>query len=324
VYQKSSENMSGNLRKVGMVLGGGAIYSAAVFISYTAIQRNKKDIEETEQQVKDGNFSFVQDPKRTEQFQRVADTYDEMIGRDEFAMGINLMRRALLYFHAKGTVLEVGAGTGRNLKFYPTTVDRVLLMDSSDQMLMQARRKIREVSYEKPKFACLEGDSSKLEFADNTFDTVVDTFGLCSYDDPNAVLKEMSRVCKPDGRLLLLEHGRSKTWDWITNYLDKHAERHAKNWGCIWNRDIQDLLEQSGLESEAFHTWHFGTTYYLVCKPNKSAAIASSPISPRPLSYRSNLLASLLLYGYDGRHPQEERTKGPPSSSLPPPCSCHR
>ena len=260
--------MSANLRKAGMVLGGGAIYSAAVFISYTAIQNNKKDIEETERQLGDGKYSFVQDPRRVEQFQRVADTYDEMIGRDEFAMGINLMRRALLYFHAKGTVLEVGAGTGRNLKFYPSNVDRVLLMDSSDQMLARARRKIRELNYERPKFACLEGDSSTLNFADNTFETIVDTFGLCSYDDPTAVLKEMSRVCKPEGKILLLEHGRSKSWDWISKYLDKHAERHAKNWGCIWNRDLDQILKESGLEIDILHTWHFGTSYYVVCKPS--------------------------------------------------------
>ena len=87
------------------------------------------------------------------------------------------------------------------------------------------------------------------------------------------VLKEMARVCKPHGKILLLEHGRSKNFNMITNYLDKHAERHAKNWGCVWNRDIDSILEKSGLQVETLHTWHFGTTYYAVVSP------ASRPVS---------------------------------------------
>lgn len=116
------------------------------------------------------------------------------------------------------------AGTGRNCKYYPpNSVERVVLTDSSDQMLLQAQQKVKDLDREEPKFAFLTADSQHLDFKDNTFDTVVDTFGLCSFDDPVAVLKEMDRVCKPDGKILLLEHGRSKTWNWITNYLDKNA-----------------------------------------------------------------------------------------------------
>lgn len=49
-------------------------------------------------------------------------------------------------------------------------------------------------------------------FPNASFDTVIDTFGLCSVEDPVAMLREMARVCKPDGRVYLLEHGRSATW----------------------------------------------------------------------------------------------------------------
>lgn len=146
-------------------------------------------------------------------------------------------------------------------------VDRVLMTDSSDKMLAQARKKIQSIQ-PPPQFACRVSDCTRLsEFPDQCFDTVVDTFGLCSYDDPVQVLKEMKRVCKPDGKVLLLEHGRSKTWDFITKYLDKNAERHAKNWGCVWNRDLDQIVQESGLELETLHTWHFGTTYYMVCRP---------------------------------------------------------
>ena len=107
-------------------------------------------------------------------------------------------------------------------------------------------------------------------FEDNSFDTIVDTFGLCSFDDPVKVLKELQRVCKPNGKILLLEHGRSKSYTGLSDYLDKHAERHAKNWGCVWNRDIDEIVESSGLELEILNNWHFGTTYYIVCKPTQS------------------------------------------------------
>jgi methyltransferase OMS1, mitochondrial len=144
------------------------------------------------------------------------------------------------------------------------------MTDSSDKMLAQARKKIQSIEKDgRPKFACRVSDCSTLkDFPDDCFDTVVDTFGLCSYQDPIQVLKEMKRVCKkPDGKILLLEHGRSKTWDFITRYLDKNAERHAKNWGCVWNRDLDQIVKDSGLHLETLHTWHFGTTYYMVCRP---------------------------------------------------------
>ena len=209
-----------------LIAGGGVVYAAACAIAYTAINTNKKDVQETQQRLHEGgpNFSFVSNPQRTEQFQCVAHSYDDQIGRDESVMGINLLRRSLLYFHAKGLVLEVGAGTGRNIGYYPSSsVDRVVLMDNSDKMLLEAKRKLQAMGNQSPQFACLQGDSSCLDkFPDQSFDTVVDTFGLCSYDDPVAVLKEMARVCKkPNGKILLLEHGRSKTWDFITKYLDK-------------------------------------------------------------------------------------------------------
>ena len=246
------------------------MYVASCAFAYTAIQRNKEDIEDTEKRIRDKSFSFVTNPKRNDQYHVVADTYDDEIGRDEAVMGINLLRRSLLYFHAEGTVLEVGAGTGRNIDYYPSSVNRVVLTDRSDRMLLKARQKLRERSREEPQFACMEGDSSSLNFPDHCFDTVVDTFGLCSFDDPVAVLKEMERVCKKEGKILLLEHGRSKTWDFITKHLDKHAETHAKNWGCVWNRDLDEIVKKAGLRLETLYTWHFGTTYYMVCRPGGS------------------------------------------------------
>lgn len=257
-------------RRAGLVLVGGGAYVAASVMAYNYLTAGRADHEETEKQLqlKSNGFSFVDNPERNQQFQKIAQTYDEQIGRDETFMGINWLRRMLLYFHARGTVLEVGAGTGRNIPYYPSRVHRVVLSDCSGKMMWQARQKVNALSpKEKSRFACLEADASEMAFPDSCFDTVVDTFGLCSYDDPVQVLREMGRVCKADGKILLLEHGRSKSWDGLSHYLDKHAERHAKNWGCVWNRDLDAILQEAGLKLVTKDTWHFGTTYYVVCRP---------------------------------------------------------
>ncbi|CAJ1961095.1 unnamed protein product [Cylindrotheca closterium] len=263
--------MANKVPRAPLIVGGGLVYAGACALAFSVFNSGNKNVKETNQHLeahreKDPNFSFVSDPCRACRFQNVANKYDKEIGRDESVMGINLLRRSLLYFHSKGLVLEVGAGTGRNVDFYPSAVDRVVLMDLSDKMLAEAKKKLYKD--QKPQFACVVGDSTSLDFPDDSFDSVVDTFGLCSYDDPVVVLKEMSRVCKPDGKILLLEHGRSKTWDSITQYLDRNAERHARNWGCVWNRDLDRILEEAGLRLETLTTWHFGTTYYVVCKPS--------------------------------------------------------
>jgi methyltransferase OMS1 len=269
------------VRRAGLVVIGGGAYAGTSLLVYNYMTSGLQEQEEVQKELSSLEMhSYVKDPHRVDRFQSIADIYDSQIGRDEAFMGINVLRRALLYFHAKGTVLEVGAGTGRNLPYYPKkAVDRVILSDSSDQMLQQAREKIQRLPVaQRSRFACLEADAAELlDFADDSFDCVVDTFGLCSFDDPAAVLQEMARVCKPGGKILLLEHGRSKSWLSLSSYLDKNAERHAKNWGCIWNRDLDAILESvASLDVDRVDTWHFGTTYYVVCRPRKKDATSIS------------------------------------------------
>eukprot|EP00198_Chlamydomonas_reinhardtii_P007630 XP_001696967.1 predicted protein [Chlamydomonas reinhardtii] len=112
----------------------------------------------------------------------------------------------------------------------------------------------------------LEGGAKLSRFAPGQFDTVVDTFGLCSHEDPVQVLKEMARVCKPGGRILLLQHGRSH-YQWLNDKLDGSAVDHQRKWGCLWNRDILDIVQQAGLVVDKSTRWHFGTSYYIVAYP---------------------------------------------------------
>jgi len=268
-------------RRAGIVLAGGGVYAGASGLAYLYFTAGREDEEDTKRQLSGSNgngnncCSFVTNPDRVEKFDELAAKYDFLINNDERFMMMNLLRKSLLYWHATGTVLEMAAGTGRNCSYYPaSTVDRVILTDTSMPMLQQARRKVHELQHDKddakPKFAILQADgNAALDFPEDSFDTVVDTFGLCSFENPVAALQQMERVCKPNGKILLLEHGRSKTWQWISEYLDKTAERHAKNWGCVYNRDLDQIIKDSGLQLEILHTWHFGTTYYMVCRPNK-------------------------------------------------------
>lgn len=276
-------------KKIFFVAAGGTAYLSAVCITYqymtarnnaaaaavTSLNNNNdrnatsKD-KNTMQTSSTSNSAVFDYLARQDTFQRVAKKYDDELKSDEFVMGIYLLRRALIFFHARGTVLEVAAGTGRNLDYYsPKHVEKVFILDSSDQMLLEAKQKIQQKRQQQTLvFETRVGDASNLTsyYADNSFDTVVDTFGLCSFDDPVAVLKQIQRVCKPDGKILLLEHGRSNSYQGISNYLDKQADTHAKNWGCVWNRDIEQIIRDSGLHIEILHHFHFGTTYYMVCR----------------------------------------------------------
>jgi len=103
-----------------------------------------------------------------------------------------------------GKVLEVGVGTGRNLKYYPAGCS-VTGIDISAGMLEKARKKARGMK----NITLLLMDAEHLEFPDNSFDYVVTTFVLCSVPDPVKALKEMRRVLKPSGELIALEHMRS-------------------------------------------------------------------------------------------------------------------
>lgn len=124
-------------------------------------------------------------------------------------------------------------------------------------------------------FVVSDANTISAKFGEDSFDTVVDTFGICSFQDPVGVLQEMRRVCKPEGKILLLEHGVGK-YQWMKDYQEKALPGHVANWGCYFNRDIEDLVQQAGLKIESSSRHHFGTTYIIVATPNKEARLKDS------------------------------------------------
>jgi methyltransferase OMS1, mitochondrial len=208
--------------------------------------------------------------------------------------------------------------TGRNLNYYPPGV-RLTATDCSEKMIEVFKEKAIAAKYvevskvsnsfrlenenspnpnpplAKYLAAATVADVAQSPWRSNQFDVVVDTFGLCSFEDPVAALREMKRVCrkasdgkrgkthtksngksdsknnetdvkKKGGRIFLLEHGRSD-WVWLSNILDRYASAHASQWGCYWNRDIEKIVRDAGLTIVVTKRFHFGTTYFIIATP---------------------------------------------------------
>jgi ubiquinone/menaquinone biosynthesis C-methylase UbiE len=136
-------------------------------------------------------------------YNRIAFIYDFMEAPLEF-LRLASWREKLRSRIIGGQVLEIGVGTGKNLPYYPPGV-KISAIDFSHRMLSRAHKKALQNNL---KVEFLEMDAQQLAFPDHFFDTVFATFVFCSVPDPVLGLKELRRICKPDGRLLLLEHMR--------------------------------------------------------------------------------------------------------------------
>lgn len=137
--------------------------------------------------------------------------------------------------------LEVGVGTGKNLRYYPGGSSGVGI-DLSEGMMSHARAKA-----EQQRVALAQADAQRLPFHNNAFDVVVATFVFCSVPDPVVGLSEIHRVLKPDGRLLLLEHvlPESPTLARLFNWLNTWTVRRV---GVNINRRTAENIRRAGFE----------------------------------------------------------------------------
>jgi len=187
---------------------------------------------------------------------------------------IQALRSELLQ-NSYGKVLELAAGHGQNIGMYPYPVHEIVMSDSNAQQLQTLRYRIPTTAY--PKYQVRKMRSEMLEdFGDAEFDTVIDMFGLCHYHDPVLALKQMQRVVKPTGIILLLEHGATKS-TFVNMFLDFFEKRHLVNThGCKWNQPMLDILRDSNMEVKELKTKHYGTTYYVVAYPENMDALAEN------------------------------------------------
>jgi len=173
----------------------------------------------------------------------VADQYDKKIWFDQHILGVAKLRKKL-FSKASGKILDVACGTGQNFPFFAPN-SNITAVDLSPKMIELAREKV--VIYQlNINFAVM--DAEHLEFADGSFDTVVSALSTCTFPNPIKVLQEIKRVCKPNGLILLLEHGHSSV-PWLANYQDQHEYQHYEDHaGCRWNQDPLELVQSAGLK----------------------------------------------------------------------------
>lgn len=136
-------------------------------------------------------------------FDKQAPKYDRSMSRFERLLFKG--NREWVCSRAEGEVLEIAAGTARNLPLYPPEV-QVTGIELSPEMAALGRRRAEEL---RRRIDLRVGDAERLEFPDASFDTVVCTYGLCTIPDDGAAIREAKRVLRPGGRVLLAEHVRS-------------------------------------------------------------------------------------------------------------------
>ena len=274
--------------------------------------------------------------------------FDDEVELSELVMFLHRKREHLCR-QARGNVLEVSAGTGRNMNLYelnsslPSEDRRIrslVFNDLSEIMLYQAQKKFEEgqekILKEDMKFIgpvhFVVGDASDerlIRRPEGGFDAVIQTMGICSETNPVAFLKRLGELCRQPGekstgiyakvieqearqrledlkkakdygaveaeqdenlnaliieaggdlggKILLLEHGRSYL-SFLNRILDNGAKMHADHYGCWWNKDIEQVVKDSGLIVEKKRRYHFGTTYEYVLRPRPKSQSAISEV----------------------------------------------
>ncbi len=186
--------------------------------------------------------------------------------------GLRETRREVLA-GAEGRTLDIGSGTGSNLRLYPEDVSELVLAEPDPRMHAVLRRKLNEG--ERTNTELVQARAEKLPFEDSSFDCVACTMVLCTIPDPAEALVEASRVLKPGGKLLFLEHVRSEDPGFA-----RWQDRLERPWrfladGCHCNRDSLATIEASPLSVESF----------------KRGQMPSAPLFMKPLVYGTATLA---------------------------------
>ena len=171
--------------------------------------------------------------------------YDRAFEATEEA-GLREMRREVLA-EARGRTIDLGAGTGANLGFYPDAVTELVLAEPDPHMLKQLRVKVGEKGVDAE---VSDASAEDLPFPDASFDTAIFTLVLCTVPHPDRALAEAARVLKPGGKLLFLEHVRAEDAG-----LARWQDRLEGPWrfladGCHCNRDTVASIGASPLSVE--------------------------------------------------------------------------
>lgn len=170
--------------------------------------------------------------------------------------------RQRIFQDAKGKVLEVAIGSGLNFPFYSSDIELTGL-DFSHEMLKAAQNAAKDYPF---KTTLIQEDVETVDFSENSFDTIVSSASLCAYQEPVSVLNSFQKWCKPEGKILMMEHGIStnKSLAWLQKSLDPLVLKVA---GCHQNRDISQIIKESDLKLIREERYLAGYLYLVWAKP---------------------------------------------------------
>jgi len=158
---------------------------------------------------------------------------------------LSLWRKELLR-NTRGYVLELGAGTGLNLLHYPSSVEELVLSEPDASMRAELKKKLR--SQPTPEVTLLEDSAESLSVPNFSVEFVVSILVLCSVNDLDASLKEIRRVLKPGGKLLLIEHVKNPNYAFNQRLLEPFRRFFCGN--CHLTRDTKQALERNGFRTD--------------------------------------------------------------------------
>lgn len=163
--------------------------------------------------------------------------FDWLVSGDERRLGIDKRR---LFSRIRGSTLMVGAGTGNDFKYFPPG-HSIVAIDVSPKMLERAAAKLANCD---AKFELRQMDVCEMSFPDASFDTVVTVCTFCSVAKPVLGLREIYRVLKPDGQVLMFEHVRSRIGP-VGIFLDLMTPL-SRRFGPDLNRDTVGNVQKAG------------------------------------------------------------------------------
>jgi len=198
-------------------------------------------------------------------YERYADRLQRFEVADRLVTGRYRRRQ---FADATGEVLDVACGTGTNFRYLPADVDLVGI-DVSPDMLANAEETLSDLGRDGRLHRM---DAQDLAFPDDSFDTVISALSTCTFPDPVAALREMERVCRPDGEIRLLEHGKSDV-GLLARYQEWRADAHYEKMGCRWTQEPLAVAAEAGLNVEASSTGLFGIVTAIRATPRPTEAM---------------------------------------------------
>ena len=210
----------------------------------------------------------------TERIRRLYDdraaTYDRSVGIGERIL-LGRFRQAYGAL-LRGETIEVGVGTGLNIPYYSPDVTRAVGVDLSQEMLRHARERASRLGIP---FTLVQADAEALPYPDASFDTVAISLALCTIPDPGKALRELDRVCRRGGRIVMLEHVRStaRPLAALQRILSPLNERAI---GCHLDRDTVGLARSLGFAIDESWSRLFGSVQLVLAHTPSTAVLPSS------------------------------------------------